>query len=122
MQDTCPGGGGSHSPGCVTEHSHDLVQNVRTHDIAVGEQHLVHLASCGLADLDRTVHSWEWDQHTKQRRGTSEPNGNPTDVLTWTLTRKSWLRLHPFPQQDEATWFPCSPPAAASGRSQTDAF
>lgn len=44
-------GPGGHSPGRVTEHSHDLVQHVYGHHVGVGEHHLVDAARRGLPDL-----------------------------------------------------------------------
>lgn len=48
--------GASHSPGRSTQHSHDLIKDVLTHDVTIGEQHLIHLAGRGLPDLGRTEH------------------------------------------------------------------
>lgn len=46
--------GALHSPGRGAQHSHDLIKDILSHDVTVGEQHLVHLASRGLPDLRGT--------------------------------------------------------------------
>lgn len=59
-------GAALHSPVGVTEDGHDLLHHGRVHHVAVGEQHLVHLAGRGLADLQEGQ-----GQHCQGRAGQS---------------------------------------------------
>lgn len=47
-----PGAGRPYSPGCVTEHRHDLIKHLGIYQVAVGKHHLVDLARCALPDLE----------------------------------------------------------------------